>query len=255
MTAPIDPAVFKGQLASQMWRLHNLYWIIDKDGRQVQFKPNENQYRYLQKHSGKDIILKARQLGFTTLISIIGLDEAIFIPNWAVALIAHTQDDAAEIFQTKVKFPYQELPETIKNMVTADNSRERLYRFSNNSSMRVTSSARSGTVQRLHISEFGKICSMYPKKAQEIVTGSFPAAERGDITIESTAEGQDGYFYHYCTDAMEGKGEFQFHFHAWWQNPQYVWTGPHPRATPADEQYFLRLLKDEKIELTDVQKA
>ena len=41
--------------------------------------------------------------------------------------------------------------------------------------MNLPKSARSGTLQRLHVSEFGKICAQYPKKAREIVTGAFPA--------------------------------------------------------------------------------
>ena len=43
-------------------------------------------------------------------------------------------------------------------------------------------------MQRLHVSEFGKICNKYPDKAEEIVTGALQTVALGQgITIESTA--------------------------------------------------------------------
>ena len=65
----------------------------------------------------------------------------------------------------------------------------------------VSTGYRGGTLQSLHISEFGKICRQFPDKATEIVTGAFEAvAKENTITIESTAEGREGYFYDYCTE-------------------------------------------------------
>lgn len=61
--------------------------------------------------------------------------------------------------------------------------------FGNNSSLRVSTSMRSGTLQLLHVSEFGKICAQYPDKAREIVTGALNTVEAGQfVVIESTAE-------------------------------------------------------------------
>ena len=68
--------------------------------------------------------------------------------------------------------------------------------FGNNSSVRVSTSMRSGTLQYLHVSEFGKICAQAPEKAREIVTGALNTVEAGQfVVIESTAEGQEGAFY------------------------------------------------------------
>lgn len=47
--------------------------------------------------------------------------------------------------------------------------------FSNGSTISVRTSFRSGTIQFLHISEFGKICAKYPDRAKEIVTGAIEA--------------------------------------------------------------------------------
>src|SRR3546814_18785208 len=71
-----------------------------------------------------------------------------------------------------------------------DSANELLFAH-NNSSIRVATSMRSGTIHRLHVSEFGKICAKFPDKAHEVVTGSLPAVPLDGIAIiESTAEGQ-----------------------------------------------------------------
>ncbi len=51
------------------WRLSNLYTIQDKKGNRVPFVPNMAQLKYLENCTDSDITLKARQLGFTTLVS------------------------------------------------------------------------------------------------------------------------------------------------------------------------------------------
>lgn len=242
-------------LKDRMWRLNNLYYITDKDGKRVKFKPNLAQSEFLQGWTGRDIILKARQLGFTTLMCIVGLDEAVFNGNWNVAIIAHNLDDAKVIFESKVKFPYDNLPEVIRERTPARNDQAGLLRFAHNSTIRVATSARSGTLQRLHVSEFGKICAKYPQKAREIVTGAFPATGKNPITIESTAEGQEGYFYQYCMEAMRGDGEFKFHFFPWHNDPSYTAPIVAARITPDLRHYFDKLEYEHKIKLTPEQKA
>lgn len=242
-------------LADPRWRLEHLYFIVDKNGQRVQFRPNYAQREYLDNCSKSDIILKARQLGFTTLACIIALDECLFIDNHAAAIIAHTLDDANKIFETKVRYPYDNLPPEIRDRKPARNDRAGQLTFTNGSSIQVATSARSGTLQRLHVSEFGKICAQYPKKAREIVTGSFPAVGRNAKTIESTAEGQEGYFYQYCQEAMRGEGQFKFHFFPWWRDPTYKIPAHHAVITKEDEQYFAKLRHEHGIDLTPEQMA
>jgi hypothetical protein len=109
---------------------------------------------------------------------------------------------------------------------------------------------RSGTVQLLHISEFGKICARYPDKAREIVTGSFeaihPEAPGTLLFIESTAEGRAGYFYEYCKTAQDlqksGKQltamDMRFHFFPWWQHTGRVLNPVGVNITSEMQQYF-----------------
>jgi len=203
------------------------------------------------------VIPKARQLGVTTLMSIVALDEAIWLPDWQVGIIAHQLDAAREIFRSKVRGTYDRLPDGIKAMFPTVRDSADTLELANGSVVRVALSHRSGTLNRLHVSEFGKICARYPERAREIVTGSIPAAERGDITIESTAEGQEGRFWDLVQIARPDPrpGEWKLHFLPWWIDRAYVADPAHVTITDADRLYFERLELDHGIKLSAAQRA
>ena len=165
------------QFLDPRWRLSNLYKIVDKRGRAIPFRPNDAQLEFLGDTHDNNIILKARQLGFTTLCCLIYLDACIFAPNTRAGVIAHRLDDAKVIFRDKVKFPFDHLDEGIKAQVATRQDSADTLTLANNSSIRVSTSMRSGTLQYLHVSEFGKICAQFPEKAREIVTGALNAVE------------------------------------------------------------------------------
>lgn len=224
------PAPVLDCFADQRWRLNNLYWITDKEGQRVRFAMNWAQEGLLDDLHFLNLVLKARQLGFTTFICIYMLDVAIFYPNTRCGIIAHTKADSEAIFQDKIKYAYDNLPEEIRAAVPVERDNTTTLQLANNSSIRVGTSLRGGTLQYLHISEFGKICARYPAKAREIVTGALNTIEQGQIAfIESTAEGQEGRFYDLCEEAQakDRMGskltalDWKFHFYPWWREARY----------------------------------
>lgn len=217
------------RLADRVWRLNNLYMVVNEDGELVKFKLRPAQEKLLRSLHYRNIVLKARQLGFTTFICLFLLDYALFNRNMNIGIVAHTQTDASTIFR-KVKVAWDSFPEPIKNYfalnTTGDSKVE--YEFSNGSIMRIATSLRSGTYQAVLVTEFGKICAHFPEKAEEIITGTLPAVPKnGLVFIESTAEGEGGHFWEMCMDAMESvrlkrpltSKEFKFFFFPWYQNP------------------------------------
>ena len=240
-------------LADPEWRISNLYKIIVKgndedEGLVLQFTPNRAQRRFIERLHHRNIILKARQLGFTTLIAIVWLDHALFNANSRCGIIAHDREAAKVIFRDKVKFAYDNLPAELRAAMPlkADNADELLFAH-NNSSVRVATSMRSGTIHRLHISEFGKICAKYPDKAKEVVTGSIPAVPLNGITvIESTAEGTDGDFYTMTERAIAlqeqdkplSAKDWRFHFFPWWGEQHYRMPEGGAVITEKDHAYF-----------------
>lgn len=250
-------------LQDHRWRISNLYYVKDKRGNKVKFKPNFAQKFLLDHLWYFSIILKARQLGITTLFCIVFLDQVLWNAHKTAGIIAHKDKDAKKIFKDKIKFAWDNLPEEIKKQLgppNTDSAGE--LGFPNGSSIFVSTSTRGGTIQFLHISEFGYICAHYPQKAQEIVTGSINSVEQGMVvTIESTAEGKQGYFYDFCDEAqkaqLSGKKlsplEFRFFFFPWWKNPAYAMKGDF--VIPKEyKEYFEKLRIKHGIELSDEQK-
>jgi len=216
--------------ADPLWRLNNLYFITNKAGKVVPFKLNDAQVNLYDELWYLNIILKARQLGFTTFIDLMFLDACVFNSNIRAGIIAHTLDDAGVIFRDKVKFAYDHLPDQIKAINPAIEDSAKTLTLKNNSSLRVGTSMRSGTLQYLHVSEYGKICAKHPEKAQEIKSGALNAVEKGQfIFIESTAEGREGHFYDMCQKAQHHAEQnsklteldFKFHFFPWHRDPSY----------------------------------
>lgn len=256
-------ALLREGMKSKRWRLNNLYRITDKSGRVVRFRMNDAQERYFADRHTLNINLKARQLGFSTLIQLDMLDSALFRADFSGYVIAQGLDEATKIFKTKIRDVYDRLPAWFRAEVKATGSTTRGISFSNGSSIGVGVSARSGTVQHLHVSEFGKICSKYPEKAREIVTGALNAVDVGQrVDIESTAEGQYGYFYDMTMEAlsMHRQGvelsdlDYRFHFFPWWGEAGYVLPYRGELLAASDEKYFNDLAHLHGIRLTNEQK-
>ncbi|EJK83544.1 hypothetical protein [Rhizobium sp. AP16] len=261
------PAAFRtalDQFSDWRWRLNNLYHIVGKDGVRVRFQMNWAQEALFDDMHYMNAILKARQLGFTTFIQIFMLDACVFNRDIRAGTIAHTLGDAQVIFRDKVKYPYDNLPEQLRSAVSIVQSNSTELLLSNNSSIRVGTSLRSGTLQYLHISEYGKICAKYPQKAREIRTGALNTVQAGQIVFtESTAEGQDGDFYDTCQAAQVKARmgtkltpiDWKFHFYPWWKSPDYE-IDPGGVVIPEElSKYFEKLAENSGVHLNDRQKA
>ena len=119
------------------WRLDNLYWIKNKSGKKIKFVRNWAQKKLHDERHYFNVILKARQLGFTTYTLLLFLDACLFTDNHAAGVIAHTQDDATDLFDNKVKFAYDNLPEYLKDAVTAEQDSAKKLVFNNGSSFTI----------------------------------------------------------------------------------------------------------------------
>jgi len=236
-------------LGDPVWRLNNLYKIVDKNTKVVTFRLNAAQTKLLRNLHSRNVILKARQMGFSTFIQLLILDTAIFSPNESGIIIAQDRETSEAIFRDKIRFAYDSLPDAFKTAAPTDGDPSKTaIAFTNGSIIEVRTSARGRTPTILHVSEFGKIAAKDPSKAREIVTGAITAvATKGLIFIESTAEqGEEGEFYKMVTTAirlMEAgkklwKLEFKFHFFAWWEDPSYVAPEGAAVISPKDEDYF-----------------
>ena len=269
-TVPSTPEELAACLDSVEWRLHNLYKIITKkedaeDGTFVTFRANRAQRRFMRRIWHRNDILKARQLGFSTLICILWLDTALFSTTpMRCGIIAQDKETAEKLFE-KITFAYDNLAEEIRERMPTNKRTSKEIGFAHNgSTIRVATSVRGGTIHRLHISEFGKICALYKQKDREVITGSIPAVpQSGILVIESTAEGQDGEFYKITMRALAlqqsqrqlGVKDYRLHFYGWWEEDDYRVDPSTVVITDKMREYFAQVEAKIGRKIDDEQRA
>lgn len=268
----VDPIINPSDnpMRNKWWRLNNLYLMLDEDGKEFRFRCNTIQTILFEEMWNQNNILKSRQHGCTTYIDLYILDEVLFNSNIEAGIVTHREESATKIFQNKIIYPYQHLDPEIKTArpTVKRTEKELAIRHPNDriSSVYVSVTIRSGTVQYLHISELGYICANTPLKSKEVVAGSMQAIHGGNIIwIESTAEGAEGHHYEFCIADMALAKEVKsgqrimsqmdrkFFFFPWNRDPKNADDTVVPINTRM-QNYFKMLKTDHGINLTKQQK-
>lgn len=219
----------KRQLADPDWRIDNLYSIVAESGQIIPFRRNEGQLAYSPRRHSRDVIAKARKLGFSTFIELKILDTCMWRHNIKAGIVDVTLDDA----KTKlgmINMAYHAMDADLKaaNPLLKENTEE--MEWANGSSVSVGTSYRGGTPQILHVSEYGRISVDKPEVAKDIKTGSFQAVPAtGWCVVESTAHGTAGEFYTLVknAEAKQQSGQeltaldWRLHFYGWWLKKEY----------------------------------
>ena len=144
------------------------------------------------------------------------------------AILGHEREAVDMIFDI-VKRAYQNLPDELKPEVKTDTVRMLRFvsRFDGaplDSMIYVALKLRSGTVQKLHVTE-----SAYIKDRQELVAGSKQAVPMtGYISEETTGNGFNDFydFYTACANRQKhGDLDYKAYFYAWFENPEYSLPG------------------------------
>ena len=263
-TNPKDKAdLIRNYLPSKLWRMNNIYSIINKHGDTVPFVMNRAQlvvYSYVLQHP-RLIILKSRQQGISTFWLLSYFDDTIFRANFNSGLMAQGKDEAGTLLE-RIKFAWDHLDDDLKALmgikIQKNNSSE--FTMSNGSTLFIRTSFRSATLQRLHISELGKIANKYPERAKETKTGTLQALAPGNIgVIESTAEGDNMFKTMWDAAVVQYAGrniatkDFLPVFLSWIDDPDCV---EDQEQYPDEEEalYFERLEKELDVKLTQRQR-
>lgn len=214
---------------SQTWRLNNLYRIIDRNSNSICFKLNSVQEDVLNNMHNRNLILKARQLGMSTFAVIYLLDETLFNANISSGIVSYSLEHAQHIFKRIIGHALDTLPVEIKEYAGIIQRSAREIVFNNGSSLRVDTTLRGGSYPLVLISEFGKTCARNPQKAEEVVTGTLQAVPiDGKVIIESTGEGNEGFFAEMVTEAARRGNndlsdlDYKLFFYNWMHEPTYA---------------------------------
>ena len=217
--------------------------IQDKAGRLVPLVFNPLQLKLYreaerQREAGRPvriIILKARQIGFSTAVAAMFYQRAATTPNTHAMIVAHKADASTNIFN-KTKLFWECSPIEIRPRKKASNAKELL--FENPSSKGEERAAdpglrsrieietagnrdagRSATIQLLHLSEL----AFWPHGEQTMASllQAVPPLPGTMVVIESTANGVGGAFYREWQRAVKGESVFTPLFFPWYEHDEY----------------------------------
>lgn len=158
------------------------------------------------KEHDRIIVLKARQLGFSTAVACYSLWLALFHSDKNIVVIATKQETAKNVI-TKARFAYDNLPVWLRSVVTENNKLN--IRFENGSQIKALSSssdaARSEAISLLVLDE-----AAFIEGADDIwVASQATLASGGSAIIISTPNGTGGFFHKTWQDAVSG--DIPFH--------------------------------------------
>lgn len=173
------------------------------------------------------IILKARQMGFSTLTEAILFKETATKFNVSTGIITHQEDATTNLFNMSKLF-YTELPAEIRPQLLNSNAKELIFNNRENTGLNskircMTAGSkgvgRSATYNKLHISEL----AFWQGDKKEILTGllqTVPYTEDSMVIIESTANGFD-YYKTMWDEAVRGDNDYIPVFIGWNDLPEY----------------------------------
>lgn len=182
--------------------------IRDKAGSIIDLKLNEPQQKLYdiikqQRKEGKPVrivILKARQMGFSTLVESILFKETATKWNINTGIVAHKEDSTTNLFNMSKRI-YDNLPLEMKPSKKASNAKELIFDNQEGTGLKskikcMTAGAegigRSDTFNNLHISEY----AFWPGNKKETLLGlmqSVPNLPNTIVIIESTANGYEDF--------------------------------------------------------------
>lgn len=261
--SPEQQEFMEEKLSSKLWRMNNLYTILDKNGVKRKLVLNHAQLQVLTRfRHNKKIILKSRQQGISTLYLAYNLDDCLFKAGYQAGIQSYGLDESEKLSK-RALLMWTDLDEEVKEIfglkMVTNNSKG--MSFSNGSVLKI-GNFRGDTLQSLHVSELAKIANKFPEKAKELKTGAFQAVGKDNkITLESTAEGKSGLFYEIWVKATSlqkrnlplGPFDFEAIFLSWVYDPD---CSIDHEVEISDElhRYFAEKERELNIALTPQQK-
>lgn len=177
--------------------------------------------------SNREISLKSRRAGLTSIYVADSWLDIIFVPGTKVELMAHNQETADEIFDQVVRVQYERIPKEFQPVATTDTVRS--FRFHElGSSFKVLTAGQSEDVAKkkgqsrvitnLILTEYAFYS--HPEAVFSKITNCVPAG-KGKIYIDSTPNGQGPFYirYKYARQNPE-TAPYKARFYPWWWDPR-----------------------------------
>jgi hypothetical protein len=214
-------------------RFSGLLDIVPKSGPRCKFRLNEIQKRFCAERTGRDVTLKPRQVGFTTLEQARDIWHFLTVPGARVVTTCQSLQDNSplKLLAANYRVMFEGLQRAGVSLNFRTQSATEWALADRDASLRIivagaseasaAKKGRAGTVSRLHCTEtaFYEFADDTLNALLECVPGRETGSE---IVSESTANGAAGYFYKQCQNAKNGIGAYKLHFYPWFQQAEYA---------------------------------
>lgn len=185
--------------------------IVNKEGQTVPFIPNEFQSKFLETMSGKDVLLKARQIGFSSVVLALFTVDFLLNENSRSVCVSHDAPSATKLLD-RVKYFIASAEKKGLAVNLKYNSRNELVNAEKNSTFYIgaagnKSFGRGDTLTNLHLSEF----AFYDDPKSLLASSLQAVVPNGRVIIESTANGMN-YFKEFWDKTKGGETGFKHHF-------------------------------------------
>lgn len=207
--------------------------ILPKSGRRTKLRLNPIQRKYNRTRTARDVVLKPRQIGFTTLELARDIYRFLTSPGARVVVVVQSITDHGPLKQVSsaIRVMLEGLKaegvdltfrtETLSEWVLADRDASLRIVEAGASEAAAEKKGRSGTITRLHLTETAFY--EYAEATLNALLECVPGPEFGsEIVIESTANGAAGMYYDQYLAASKGTSGFKAHFYPWWEQPEYA---------------------------------
>ncbi|MGN0302455.1 MAG: hypothetical protein ACI4BI_06245, partial [Anaerotardibacter sp.] len=225
------------------WALENFFKIRNKSAEIVPFKLNAAQERvmnlyYDDERVGKSkryIVLKARQMGLSTLFEALMLHDTIVNPNKNSLIMAHEESASSNLY-AMTKLYYENIPEMLRPMKKYANGKVLSFmnptsdedEFARNPGLRSKVNVatagtgevgRSATYHNIHSSEVAFFPT--PKETMLGLLQTVPDQPNTLVIMETTANGVGNWFHEQWKLAERGENDFTTVFLPWFIQPEY----------------------------------
>lgn len=199
-------------------------------------------------------ILKARQLGFSTLIEAIIYAFTSRREGFNSLVIADDDEGSRKLFEMN-KLYHERLDPMLRPALKKSNEIalefEGLRSRIDIDTSRNKNAGRGDTYQIIHKSESSRFA--YPKEVNLGIANSVPDLPCTMVFDESTANGMNN-FYDDCMKSIRGEDGYELLFVPWYYDPTYSMLPPPDfKRTDAETDLAALVLKDSGMVLTDAQ--
>jgi hypothetical protein len=205
--------------------------IVPKGGKRQKLALNQIQRIYCDARTQRDVVLKPRQIGFTTEEQARDIFHFLTVPGARVVTTCQSMTDHTP--SKLLASNYNVMLDGLRKMgvkldvhATAGQwelpSRDARLTIieAGASEAAAAKKGRAGTVTRLHLTETAFY--EYAEQTLNALLECVPSVEYGtEIVSESTPNGAVGVFYSQCKEAQIGRSGFRFHFFPWFLQEEY----------------------------------